>query len=540
MQLGSDNSLSLFSPLTGLPSIILSPSGTTSFSNSVSISGNLNTTGSFNPSGAVNLLAGQSVTFLNNGNSVSMTSPAGDRLQFNVSGNSFEARPGGLMFPAGNRIMDQNGQTLLGFGYSGTGAINYLQVDNAATGQAATLRAAGADANVDINLSPKGTGNTLITSGNVGIGTAPSGKLHVVQGVAPTIFARNTGEQRVTITTDAVSNRIDAFSPSGAPKDFELATGGTAPRSIGFNPAGSRAVTITPSGNVGIGTAQPTHALTLYSPIATQNLTGSERTYATLGFQVSPSNYVPASIAAVQPNNYYQDAADLVFSTGAGVGFGERMRIRANGNVGIGSTVPTEKLEVVGNVKISGTLAVGGQSVATANQLSSYATTAQLATYQPATGSGAGLTGLNATQLTTGVVSSARGGAGMVNGMLKADGAGAVSQAVAGADYVAGWTDLSGVVMSTSSPTHPSSITLVGSDGVTLTGPTTGNDTAYTIHLPGADGTLLVDSDVTTSSAPGKIIKLNSKGLIDPSVLRIPPAGDLLMGSFTAGTDPEE
>jgi hypothetical protein len=128
----------------------------------------------------------------------------------------------------------------------------------------------------------------------------------------------------------------------------------------------------------------------------------------------------------------------------------------------------------------------------------------------------------------------------MVNGMLKADGAGAVSQAVAGADYVAGWTDLSGVVMSTSSPTHPSSITLVGSDGVTLTGPTTGNDTAYTIHLPGADGTLLVDSDVTTSSAPGKIIKLNSKGLIDPSVLRIPPAGDLLMGSFTAGTDPEE
>ena len=69
-------------------------------------------------------------------------------------------------------------------------------------------------------------------------------------------------------------------------------------------------------------------------------------------------------------------------------------------------------LEVLGDAKITGTLTVGGQTVVTANKLADYATTAdvttQLGPYQLATGSGSGLTKLNATQLTTGTLPAAR------------------------------------------------------------------------------------------------------------------------------------
>lgn len=52
--------------------------------------------------------------------------------------------------------------------------------------------------------------------------------------------------------------------------------------------------------------------------------------------------------------------------------------------------------------------------------------------------SGANLTNLNASNLASGTVATARGGAGTTSGILKADGAGLVSAATAGTDYLTG------------------------------------------------------------------------------------------------------
>lgn len=146
------------------------------FNGDVSISGSLSATGSFNPAGSVNVAPGQALIFANDGNPVSITSPGGDRLRFGMGGGAFELRAGGLLFPEGARILDQSAGILLDFG-STLSAVNHLRIDNAAAGQAATLRTAGADATVSLNIAPKG-------DGNVGIGTAtPGEKLEIVGNV---------------------------------------------------------------------------------------------------------------------------------------------------------------------------------------------------------------------------------------------------------------------------------------------------------------------------------------------------------------------
>ncbi len=85
-------------------------------------------------------------------------------------------------------------------------------------------------------------------------------------------------------------------------------------------------------------------------------------------------------------NTNAASAANFTDSTGKSL-----LLVRNDGNVGIGTSTPTAKLEVVGDAKVSGTLTVGtptsgtlivgGQSVVTANQLSNYATMAQVAPY---------------------------------------------------------------------------------------------------------------------------------------------------------------
>ena len=105
-------------------------------------------------------------------------------------------------------------------------------------------------------------------------------------------------------------------------------------------------------GNVGIGTTSPTDKLDVSGNIKLKNT----------------SDYIKFANDLV---TIKRDGANFLMLNGyAGFKFydtqnsSERMRIASSGNVGIGTTAPSEKLEVSGNIKLS--------SIGTGNSASSY------------------------------------------------------------------------------------------------------------------------------------------------------------------------
>ena len=106
------------------------------------------------------------------------------------------------------------------------------------------------------------------------------------------------------------------------------------------------------NGNVGVGTTAPGAKLDISASNTTNPLTlnvasGGTDSNRALNFNVGGTTYGKILVPGGA------DAA-LAFWTGGGASNAERMRITMAGNVGIGTTGPTEKLEVNGNIKATG------------------------------------------------------------------------------------------------------------------------------------------------------------------------------------------
>jgi len=97
---------------------------------------------------------------------------------------------------------------------------------NAATGAGPTLSSQGGDSNVDINITPKGTGNVVLAGDTVAVGDSGAaatltsngaGTLTVTTGGATDlVLSTNSGSSSGTITiTDAANGNI-AIAPNGS------------------------------------------------------------------------------------------------------------------------------------------------------------------------------------------------------------------------------------------------------------------------------------------------------------------------------------
>ena len=165
--------------------------------------------------------------------------------------------------------------------------------------------------------------------GNVGIGTtSPSANLEV-KGDGDIIRAtRGT----FTVTTSMTSGSHNILSYG---KGFNVGTSDA--NSLGFSTSNSTRLLITSAGNVGIGTTSPGYKL---------HNTGTSRLEGRVTLGGNVNNFIQGNGSSLE----FKSNGDYFFNKGAST----QLTILSNGNVGIGTTSPSQKLEVDGQVLSDG------------------------------------------------------------------------------------------------------------------------------------------------------------------------------------------
>ena len=119
--------------------------------------------------------------------------------------------------------------------------------------------------------------------------------------------------------------------------------------------------TIITSGNVGIGTTNPNHRLVIEDGSGS-NLQLSRAGFGSYNVQISGGS--PDSLLMQFQANSAGGGYSFSTRNSNGTALSDVMRINRDGNVGIGTDSPTERLHVVGNVKVVGNLDVSGNVAA--------------------------------------------------------------------------------------------------------------------------------------------------------------------------------
>jgi hypothetical protein len=194
----------------------------------------------------------------------------------------------------------------------------------------------GSATNYSLLLQPNG--------GNVGIGTtSPLDKLHVVGGNASTVRIDNTGQQYTSADwyNNGSSKATIYYDNTGA--EFVART--TSAAGIGFDTNLTRKMTILSGGNVGIGTTSPVKKLDVNGDIRT--IPGSGGTLELCETDAVRLNFLSAGAdsAGAFLNATYSSGGSgaLIFRTVNS----ERMRITKGGDVGIGTSAPQGKLQIL-------------------------------------------------------------------------------------------------------------------------------------------------------------------------------------------------
>ena len=168
----------------------------------------------------------------------------------------------------------------------------------------------------------------LTTGGSIGIGTnTPNRPLTIQSSGATYLNVRATnGTHELLVGADAGGGIVSTMTNH----DLQLRAGGNIPR-----------MTLKATGNIGMGTATPNRPLTIQTNGATyMNVRANDGTHELLlGADDG------GGVVSTMTNH------NLQLRAGGNI---TRMHINANGNIGIGTTTPGDRLDVNGDIRIRG------------------------------------------------------------------------------------------------------------------------------------------------------------------------------------------
>jgi hypothetical protein len=275
----------------------------------------------------------------NNANTSNLISVAGNGEI--VASNTISASPATLSNQVVVKSQLDLKQNIITNPITGTGTVN------------TSTRWTGANTQGNGSMTDDGAGNVLLngTSRNFKVINNGGGTAGIrVENTTATSFAHVAvkGGPNVTAGESGLFGQYD---------DGKMFMFNSALKPISFFTNALERMQITGSGNVGIGTTAPFTQLEISKSVsaglggvmAIVNPNTALGSSSELRFGPSASNSTRYS--AIRSTNGGNNEIDLSFITGNGSDISEKMRISPVGNIGIGTSNPTEKLEVNGNIK---------------------------------------------------------------------------------------------------------------------------------------------------------------------------------------------